>query len=120
MPRHLLPPARTRLRRRLHRGAAWALAQYATQVRPIPPWTEPVLSPEFIASFSFPEEFFFERGEATRAASRDEADFILAAIQSGGRAAARSRTVRLLSALAVYRAKSLYRQWPRRDGPANP
>jgi len=37
-----------------------ALATYASQVEPTPPWTTPVLSGEFVSFFSSPEEFFFE------------------------------------------------------------
>jgi LmbE family N-acetylglucosaminyl deacetylase len=37
-----------------------ALATYASQVEPVPPWTNPVLSSEFVSFFSSPEEFFFQ------------------------------------------------------------
>jgi LmbE family N-acetylglucosaminyl deacetylase len=40
---------------------AAALDAYASQVRPIPPDKSPVLPPDFLAEFGFPEEFFFER-----------------------------------------------------------
>jgi LmbE family N-acetylglucosaminyl deacetylase len=38
-----------------------ALAAYASQVQPSPPWGKAVLSPEFVSFFLSPEEFFFER-----------------------------------------------------------
>ncbi len=38
-----------------------ALAAYATQLQPVPPWTEAPLPPEFISFFSSAEEFFFEQ-----------------------------------------------------------
>ena len=37
-----------------------ALRLYRTQVEPLAPWTEPVLSTEFLSFFKKPEEFFFE------------------------------------------------------------
>jgi LmbE family N-acetylglucosaminyl deacetylase len=37
-----------------------ALALYASQVEPAPPWINPVLSSEFVSFFSSHEEFFFE------------------------------------------------------------
>ncbi len=37
-----------------------ALAAYATQFEPTPPWTEPILSEEFLGSFAGEQEFFFE------------------------------------------------------------
>lgn len=37
-----------------------ALAAYATQFEATPPWTEPILSEEFLASFASEHEFFFE------------------------------------------------------------
>lgn len=37
-----------------------ALATYASQVEPAPPWTNSVLSGEFVSFFSSHEEFFFE------------------------------------------------------------
>lgn len=37
-----------------------ALACYVSQVAPTAPWTEPLLSREFVASFSTATEFFFE------------------------------------------------------------
>jgi LmbE family N-acetylglucosaminyl deacetylase len=38
-----------------------ALAAYASQVRPAPPWEKAVLSREFVSFFLSSEEFFFER-----------------------------------------------------------
>ena len=38
-----------------------AIGAYASQIRPLPPDTVPVLSPEFTSEFSHSEEFFFER-----------------------------------------------------------
>jgi LmbE family N-acetylglucosaminyl deacetylase len=38
-----------------------ALAAYASQVQPEPPWEKAILSHEFVSFFSSPEEFFFER-----------------------------------------------------------
>jgi len=38
-----------------------AIAAYATQIQPTPPWTQPLLSREFVSFFSTDEEFFFER-----------------------------------------------------------
>lgn len=38
-----------------------ALAAYASQTRPTPPWTRPVLPEGFAACFESSEEFFFER-----------------------------------------------------------
>jgi LmbE family N-acetylglucosaminyl deacetylase len=38
-----------------------ALSAYVSQVEPAPPWTNPVLSGEFMSFFSRPEEFFFEQ-----------------------------------------------------------
>jgi LmbE family N-acetylglucosaminyl deacetylase len=37
-----------------------ALAAYASQTEPTPPWEQRVLSPEFVSFFSTDEEFFFE------------------------------------------------------------
>jgi LmbE family N-acetylglucosaminyl deacetylase len=37
-----------------------ALAIYASQVEPMPPWPNPVVSSEFVSFFSSHEEFFFE------------------------------------------------------------
>jgi len=37
-----------------------ALALYASQFQPLPPWDQPVCPPEFAACFSSDEEFFFE------------------------------------------------------------
>jgi LmbE family N-acetylglucosaminyl deacetylase len=37
-----------------------ALAAYASQVQPAPPWEKAILSREFVSFFSSPEEFFFE------------------------------------------------------------
>jgi len=37
-----------------------ALALYASQFQPLPPWDQPVCSPEFAAAFASDEEFFFE------------------------------------------------------------
>jgi len=37
-----------------------ALAAYASQVRPAPPWEKAVLSPRFVSFFLSHEEFFFE------------------------------------------------------------
>jgi LmbE family N-acetylglucosaminyl deacetylase len=37
-----------------------ALARYTSQIEPIPPWTEPVLPPDFVGAFGAAEEFFFE------------------------------------------------------------
>jgi LmbE family N-acetylglucosaminyl deacetylase len=38
-----------------------ALAEYRSQTEPTPPWTQALLSPEFLSFFSTHEEFFFER-----------------------------------------------------------
>jgi LmbE family N-acetylglucosaminyl deacetylase len=40
-----------------------ALEAYRTQMTPMPPWAEPVLSAEFVSFFRSGEEFFFEMGE---------------------------------------------------------
>jgi LmbE family N-acetylglucosaminyl deacetylase len=37
-----------------------ALSVYSSQIEPTPPWTEPVISPEFISFFRSNEEFFLE------------------------------------------------------------
>lgn len=37
-----------------------ALSSYASQFKPVPPWTEPVLPADFAASFKREEEFYFE------------------------------------------------------------
>ena len=37
-----------------------ALALYASQFQPLPPWDQPVCPPEFAACFDSDEEFFFE------------------------------------------------------------
>ncbi len=37
-----------------------ALSHYSSQMAPTPPWGQPVLSPEFVSCFLYPEEFFFE------------------------------------------------------------
>ncbi|HWA07873.1 MAG TPA: PIG-L family deacetylase [Opitutaceae bacterium] len=37
-----------------------ALAAYPSQTEATPPWTAPILSPEFVSFFSSSEEFFFE------------------------------------------------------------
>jgi LmbE family N-acetylglucosaminyl deacetylase len=37
-----------------------ALALYASQFQPLPPWEQPVCPPEFAACFASDEEFFFE------------------------------------------------------------
>jgi LmbE family N-acetylglucosaminyl deacetylase len=37
-----------------------AIEMYRSQLEPMPPWTEPVLSPSFISFFSSSDEFFFE------------------------------------------------------------
>ena len=39
---------------------AAAVAAYASQTQPTPPWTEPVLSAEFVAAFTPAIEYFFE------------------------------------------------------------
>jgi LmbE family N-acetylglucosaminyl deacetylase len=46
---------------RLAGRKALALADYRSQIEPTPPWTDPVLPPDFVAAFSGPDEFFFER-----------------------------------------------------------
>jgi len=37
-----------------------AIAAYRSQIAPIPPWTKPLLSTEFLSFFKTSEEFFFE------------------------------------------------------------
>ncbi len=37
-----------------------ALSAYQSQIAPVPPWTEPLLSAGFVSAFDSPEEFFFE------------------------------------------------------------
>lgn len=51
--RHVAPPAAIAAKRR-------AIAAYASQIRPVPPWTRPVLPAAFLNVLSRAEEFFFE------------------------------------------------------------
>jgi len=37
-----------------------ALAEYRSQMEPVPPWTQPVLSPAFVSFFLTPVEYYFE------------------------------------------------------------